>query len=329
MRGWPVIILASSDAEAVVLPGKGADIVSFRRASDGVNVLWSSPWGLRQRGAMSAATDSEGRLMEAYPGGWQTVFPNGGDAARTQNTTWGMHGEVWMAPFEVTALDGNHVELVTELVHSPFTVTKRITLEAARLTVTETIVNHARHPVDVMWSHHPAFGAPLLAAGSIVESLAHAVLADPGEDEATDLVPGRSSRWPDGAGQDGSTVDLSVLPGPDAALSRMAYLAEFDEGFVTVRNARLGIGARLEWDAAVMPYAWYWLEAGGSRGFPWYQRAYVLGIEPATTIPGHGLDAARHGSGPLTIAAGHSSTARVSLQITDGGPARGLGRAAG
>ena len=65
----------------------------------------------------------------------------------------------------------------------------------------------------------------------------------------------------------------------------MAYLGDFDRGWPRLRNPRLDAGAELTWDPAVFPHAWYWLEANGSAGSPWYRVCYVLGIESAATVP--------------------------------------------
>jgi len=316
--GWQIVALRSACAEAEVLPGKGGDILSFRRLADGLDLLWTSPWGLRARGALSAASDSEGRLMEAYPGGWQTVFPNGGDAAVAQNTTWGMHGEAWLAPFRWQRVADSAIEMTADLVHSPFRVIKQVTLEGVTVAVTETITNHGGHPVEVMWGHHPAFGAPLIDEGTIVDCAAGTVIADDLAPEGlTDVRPGASGRWPGIGGFPGGTADLRHMPGPGSRLSRMLYLSDFTRGLVRISNQRLGLGARLEWDAVALPHAWYWLEAHGTAGFPWFQRAYVLGIEPASSVPAHGITAAR---ATMTFAPGQSRTVRVSVTITDGSP---------
>ncbi|GAA3698372.1 hypothetical protein GCM10022224_075460 [Nonomuraea antimicrobica] len=319
--GWDIVTLRSAYAEVEVLPGKGGDILSVRRPSDGVNLLWSTPWGLRPRGALSAATDSEGRLMEAYPGGWQTVFPNGGNAASAQGTTWGMHGEAWLAPFD-WHLDASAttIEMTAELVHSPFRILKRITVDGPRVAVTETITHRGGHSVDVMWSHHPAFGPPFLSADCVIDSTATHLTVDavpPGG--PTDVQPGATGTWPHVASRPGGEpADLRRVPHPRAGVSRMAYLSGFPTGLVTLRNTRLDLGARLEWNATLMPYAWYWLEAAGTPGFPWYQGVYVLGIEPATSIPGLGIEQAQAAGTTISFTPGTTRTAEIALTLTDG-----------
>jgi len=58
-----------------------------------------------------------------------------------------------------------------------------------------------------------------------------------------------------------------------------------------------GIGIRVEWDIAVMPYLWYWMEYGASKAYPWYGRLYTIGLEPFSSYPTNGLpDAVANGS---------------------------------
>src|SRR5690348_6179271 len=97
-RGWDVLRLTSDALVVDVVPGKGGDIIAVRRSPDGPNLLWETPWGLRERGAIGTSGDSLVTLMEAYPGGWQTVFPNGGDPCVEHGVEWGMHVEAWRAP---------------------------------------------------------------------------------------------------------------------------------------------------------------------------------------------------------------------------------------
>ena len=77
-RGVSALILENDRIAATILPGKGADISSFVAKWAGIDVLWKSPWGLPVPGAVHSATDSAVTWLEAYEGGWQEIFPNGG-----------------------------------------------------------------------------------------------------------------------------------------------------------------------------------------------------------------------------------------------------------
>jgi hypothetical protein len=70
------------------------------------------------------------------------------------------------------------------------------------------------------------------------------------------------------------------------------YLKEFQEGWLAVVKPAAKIGFGLAWDARVFRYAWIWQALGGGIGYPWYGRTYCMGIEPWTSYPCAGLQAA-------------------------------------
>ena len=80
---------------------------------------------------------------------------------------------------------------------------------------------------------------------------------------------------------------------------RLAYLAEGSEGWISIVDGDKGIGARLIWDAKKFPYLWYWQERF-SPGFPFYGRAEITGLEPASCYPDEALNGASK-SGRSTI----------------------------
>jgi galactose mutarotase-like enzyme len=318
VRGWERVLLRTDDIEVVVLPGKGGDVTSLRHRRTGTDLLWTTRWGVRSRGAMTTHGSSEAALYEAYPGGWQTAFPNTGDACVEHGVEWPMHGEVWTAPFDWTATETG-VRMTADLVRSPFRFLKTVDVVGDAVRVTETATNTANEPVEVTWSQHPAFGAPLVDPAARVTTSATTVrgdILDPAYAGAA-----QTTRWPTFAGPGGSAIDLSTVPAPRAGETRMAFLGDFTEpaaAWVQIANDRLGLAARIEWDATEFPYAWYWLEAGGRAGFPWYSDAYVLAIEPASSWPGRGIAAIRSSTGTQRlIAPGESMTHCVQVRVVE------------
>lgn len=259
-------------------------------------------------------------LMEAYPGGWQTVFPNGGDACVEQGVEWGMHGEAWLAPWDVVDETEAAVTMQTRLVRSPFALTKTIAVTGDTVNVRETVHNEGKQPVEVMWSHHPAFGRPFIGPDCRIETSARTFVVDDARvTDSGDLQVGARASWPlVPAARAEATVDVSRLPGEEQAVDRFGYLTDFDgPAWAAFVNDELGITARLEWDADVMPHAWYWLEAHGSTGFPWYRGVYVAAIEPATSFPGRGIATVRTTTAnQIRLMAGERRTTMIRLQVT-------------
>ncbi len=100
---------------------------------------------------------------------------------------------------------------------------------------------------------------------------------------------------------DGGTTDLSVVPAPGSP-SDIAYLSGFgDNGWYELRSGDDGAGVQVAWDATVLPYLWLWHELGATADWPWWGRAYVVGLEPFAGYPTDGLAAAVANGSALTL----------------------------
>lgn len=318
-EGWEIVRLSNPVMEADVLPGKGGDILALR--AQGIDLLWQTPWGLRARGSLSTATDSVERFLEAYPGGWQTLFPNGGDPCEVNGVEMPFHGEACLSPWEWEVIDDDPVfpaiRLQTALARSPFTLERTVRLCVDGLEVSETVHHHGVSPAEVMWSHHPAFGAPFLSGDCVIETAAQTFVVDDADLPGSDLASGTAGAWPQARARDGSTVRLDTMPAEGAHVNRFGYLTDFERGWARVTNRALGLAVELEWSTDVFPYAWFWLEANATPGYPWYGRAYVLAIEPASTYPGHGIVVAGERNGTLLrFEPNQSRTGTIALRAS-------------
>ncbi|ACQ79671.1 hypothetical protein Bcav_1413 [Beutenbergia cavernae DSM 12333] len=337
-RGWTGLVLRTAHAEVTLLPEQGCDVYAFVDRRTGVDVLWKTPWAMPPRGSGRWNAEDEPEWLERYPGGWQVLLPNGGAASRLPgDVTWGFHGEASRIPWEVVATgddggtggpavaddDGARLphdaapwaELTTRLTRSPLRLHRRVDLRGTTLGITESVTNTGPDPIEVMWSHHPAFGAPLIAEGTTIEAGARTVVADARE-PGTDLVPGSRHDWPLARTRTGADVDLSVIPA--APRATLAYLTDLtgDAATVTIANAELDLGVTLRWDPTTFPHAWLWQELHAHPGAPWWREAYVCAVEPASTIPGHGIAHARDVGAPLhRIDAGATSTTRIEAVL--------------
>ncbi len=209
--GLGALTLKNEEVEVTVLPDKGADIYSLVHRASGVDVLFKSPWGVRTPGPWLRPSTSMERWIEAYPGGWQLLLPNGGDECTEQGVTWGFHGEAALVPWTVLDQSGSTATLETSLFTAPLHVRRELSLDGPVLRVQETVTNGSEEEVEVMWSHHPAFGAPLLEAGSLLRAGCRAVQADD-EGPGTLLGAGTRHRWPLATTPEGETVDLGRVP---------------------------------------------------------------------------------------------------------------------
>lgn len=308
-NGVRAVKIENDQLAATILVDKGADIYSLEYKPKGIDVLWKSPWGLKAAGqAIQTAYASEVAWLEQYAGGWQMLFPNGGAACEYKGVELNFHGEASVVPwrFECSS-DARSAELrlETRLFRSPFRIQRTLRVEQGvpQLIIRERITNEAGEPMDYMWGHHPAYGAPFLSEHCIVDTGARQVRVDAAYVGNNNPLPlDMRASWPRVA-----DIDLSQVPG-QAARPRdtLAYLTDFHQGWYGITNTQLGFGIGLTWDTATFPHAWYWQEMFSSPGFPWYKSVYVMAIEPNSTIPGNGLVAAMQENAHRTLGAGES-----------------------
>jgi hypothetical protein len=314
-RGWRLRVLENEVLRLEVLGERGATITSLRDLRTGHELLWRPRWGIPHRDRIELPGSSEAVAMGHYAGGWNTLFPNAGAATAEEGVEWPMHGEVWVTPFDLERSEGC-LEYRAVLVRSPFEFVRRIALEGNRVTVTETARNLGASTIEVVWNQHPAFGSPLLGPEARISSTATVVHPDI-HDPRVDLRAPRPS-WPEHRPPGEGAVDLSIPPGPRSGVSRRAFLGGFAEerAVVAIDNPESGLSARIEWDPEGFPYAWYWLEAGGRAGFPWFGAEYVLGVEPCTSYPTGGIGVIRETSGTqLAIPPGETRSRAVSVVV--------------
>ncbi len=79
-------------------------------------------------------------------------------------------------------------------------------------------------------------------------------------------------------------------------------------------NHNKKLGARMKWDKEVFPYIWIWALFCGAEDYPWHGRAYVMGVEPWSSMPG-GYDEAMEAGTLLHLEPGKSMETDVSMEL--------------
>ncbi len=306
-----VLRLTTDELTLDVVPGLGGTLVSLRRRRGDLELLWRTPWGLRPPAATPLRGSAEAAMVDSYPGGWQTIFPNGSDSAVVDGAEWAHDGEARVAWYDWQT-SGSSVLMRTRLLRSPFELTKIISVRGGEVTVGETAKNVGTEAVDVVWGQQVAFGAPLVGPATVVDASAALVHSDPrtaGSASYDDILP-----WPRAYGADGVVNLRSVPVGPQ---TRRAYLGEHAEPRLTVRNPALDLVVALEWDGDIWPYVWYELETGGVRDWPWFGTGHFLRLTPSSSWPALGIhDVRRISATSLRIHPGVTRTAHLSLRIS-------------
>ncbi len=321
--GWRAVRLRNDEVEVTLLPEKGSEIYALRSLRHDIDVLWKSPWGLRPPPVPSSSgPESQAVWLDYYGGGWQDIFPNGGDACTVDGVPLSMHGEASVVPwtYELGTGDGGvpEVRLEVRLARSPFRLQKRVWLAPDRplLHLWERVTNEGADALPFMWGHHPAYGAPFLDGGCRLEIPAATFLADETQTSPQSwLISGERSAWPVVPRTGGGTIDLSQVPGPDTPVANLGYVTDLTDGWYALTNPRLGLGVGLAWPREVFPCVWLWQELKGTRAYPWYGAVYVMGVEPHTSYPGHGLGAALERGTARTLGAGQHVEATLSAVL--------------
>ena len=310
-RGWEVLQLETEAITATVLPGLGGAVWSLTRRVDGAELLGSTPWGLPAYGAPTLSGDSEARAVSTF-GGWQTLFPNAGDAATVQGIEWAFDGEARLTPLD-WEYTGSSLIMNGRLRHTPFSLTRTLSLRGHELSLGETVRNVGRERVVTMWGSQLTLGGDLLGPGTELDAAATVVRPDPhfvSLASYDDLSP-----WPRAPGP-AAMVNLRTVPGPETNESRLAYLSDFTRPWLSVTRTDRGLGLDLEWDENRWPHVWYRLETGGQNGFPWYGAGYFLSLTPCTSWPAHGVHEARRvADSALSIPAGATRTSSATLTV--------------
>jgi hypothetical protein len=90
---------------------------------------------------------------------------------------------------------------------------------------------------------------------------------------------GEVSEWPYAIAKNGGRVDLSTIRAQNTGQSRVVFLKKFEQSWCALVN----------WDTSLMPFAYMWQETGGSQDSPHFGKSYTTGLEPSSSLFGHGL----------------------------------------
>ncbi len=290
-RSLTFVTMENETLRVSVLVDKGADIVEFLHKPTDTDFLWREPAGIRAPGSLVPTIGSAwGGNLDYYEGGWHECTPGGGPTT-ILGASEGIHGEAALLPWSF-ALDEDSprcvsVILTVRMIRVPLFIRKRLVLRSgqARLEIEESLTNESPVDIDFLWGHHPTFGRPFLDEHCRIDIPARTFTADSAFTAPRMFVEaGTKGDWPMTRGSDGKPVDLS-RPAPEGSGYAGLLALPVDDGWYAVTNGRTGVGFGLRWEKELFPILYYWHVYNGVPDYPWFNRVYVVGLEPWTSFP--------------------------------------------
>ena len=290
-KGIRAVFLENNLLKVGILVDKGTDIFEFLYKPMDMDFVWLSPFGVRSpKDFMMTKNQVGGRFMDFYEGGWQEIFPNGGDPCEIRGAEFGQHDEISLLPWSYEIIedskDSIEVKFWVNTRLTPFCLEKSLRLENNNpvLMVKEKVINKSSVDLEAIWGHHLAYGHPFLTEGCKINISAKKGLTydiDGVLDENIKL--GREFSWPILPTKNGDKVNLSVIPSEGVATSKFLYLSELEKAEYEIVNEKINLKIKVDWDKKVMPYVWYWQEFNKTGSYPWYKMSRVFGLEPFST----------------------------------------------
>lgn len=322
MDGVEMASLENSRLKAVLALGKGADIVELLYKPTDTDFLWHSFNRLQNITHQSSIAPGDGNFLDSYSGGWQELFPTYGEETHYRGGQIGVHGEACLYPWTCAVTEDTpscvQLKLTLRTIRTPFLLEKTLTLreDAPRLEIHQKVTNLGSTEQEFMWGHHPAFGRPFLDGNVRLRLDGRPTVTVPGNVAGAPNCPfaeETSGPWPTLPGRGGVPVDMSRAYPPREKRYMEYLISGLEAGKYELVNPEKGLGLRMRWDIGVFPYLWIWGLYCGLEDYPWYGRAYVMGVEPWSSFPGS-YDAARRAGTTLHLAPGAAMETDISAE---------------
>jgi len=260
-RGFHAVILENRRIRVVVLPGIGARVLSFIDKENDADLLWHHP-----RRAPEPVVFGSASADVWWTGGIDDIFPTDFPCVY-QNEQLPYLGELWTNDWDYRIdCEGENVSvtLVTRTAISPFEVTKTIRLRAddSFFSVTYAIRNIGCAAYDWYFGIHPGIE---VSKGSRLIFPVRAAVIDDSWPRGTLAAKGTEYIWPMCPRADGTVIDLSTAPGPEAGWWTFQYGLDVQERWFAVLNPAHAHAWCQTFDKVFFPNLHFYLGYGGWR----------------------------------------------------------------
>lgn len=260
MQGAEAVVLENDRLRCVCLPEHGGKIASLYRKDKAFELLFQNPRKNYRKAKPGAAFGD----YEAC--GFDDAFPNI-DAGKVRTargeTDYFDHGEIWTAPFTVSA-EPDGISLTYASPFLGYRYQKRLSLEGEALTLRYAISNESAYAFPCIWACHclvnvhPEMNILFPRGVNCVQN----VFDSPLLGEAGALY-----RFPVDLAADGEQYDCSgALDAKRASMLKIYCADAVREGLCGYRYPAQGVEALFTYDAPKLPYLGFWATAGGYRG---------------------------------------------------------------
>ncbi len=280
-HGRRCVSLENAVARVVVCADKGSDILEFSHKPTDTELLYQAQQGLGAPNDLASSPLAGGPFRDSFAGGWFIMMPNGPEPCEHRGAAFGHHGEATHLAWDYTITDDRpeRIEVVfrTRLRRMPLMMERRMVMteKTGTLSLIETVRNESPQAIDVLWGHHPCFGAPFI-------------------DSDCEIVVG-----------DGMGVDVREGQNDFTILTPSI-------GHYEIHNRQRGVGFSLAWDVSLFARLGVWRQWGGASDYPAYGR-HIVALEPMVYFPSL-ADAAARGTA-LKLAAGEARTTQLEACV--------------
>jgi hypothetical protein len=317
------VVIENEKLRITILAGRGADVVEYLFKPRDLDFVWLTTTGVRGNALPDIPSDDVDSFLGEYPGGWQTIFPNGGPPSQYRGITFGQHAEVAVLPWSYEILEDtptkSSVRFTVFTTKVPFKVEKTFSIgsQSGKCEIEERITNLSDQSHETMWGAHITFGPPFLGSDSRVTVAEPAIVVPHHYENSQPMRRVGSSKnfsWPIGGDTAGRAIDFSHLP-PPGTPSEMLYLTKMPSGWYRVDTPSKSMAAEVRWDASLFPYLWYWQEYGHSKEAPWFGNHYNIGLEPFSSFPTDGIAKAINNGSALAFAPYAEKVQNYSFEV--------------
>lgn len=286
-----VIVMENDRLSVVVLPGKGADIVSFYNKQVRCECL-TRPLAVLPSKTAHTITGPEFERSKMV---WPEMFPVASAYDDYCGQPQPFHGEARYQRWRYDILEDTpervSVRFTARMQRTPFELSRTMTLDRDGATVIfdETATNLSSQTLPVIWGHHPTFGPPMLSEACRIH-LPKCTLID--EDESS-----------------------LKIDRPGSGVGKMFYATDLAAGWFGLYDSRHEFGFGMRWDKELFKVIWLWQGLNAECDEPLFKDLYAIAIEPVTGVP---ASHERHAEfGPMMMTPGQKISTRLEAFLFD------------